>query len=97
MTKNDIIRKITSRKFWLALCVFVTDILVLFRVQENLIAQVCALIMSGAAVVAYIIAEGLTDAAGAKAEQETHVVHVPVDKLPDDEAHPPEEQEEEAE
>ena len=77
MTKQDWVRKLTSRKFWLAVSVFVTDILVIFKVPENTITQVCALIMSGAAVVAYIIGEGIADAAGAKAEPT--VVYVPTD------------------
>lgn len=77
MTKQDWVRKLTSRKFWLAVSVFVTDILVIFKVPENTITQVCALIMSGAAVVAYIIGEGIADAAGAKAEPT--VVYVPSD------------------
>ena len=82
MTKQDWIRKLTSRKFWLAVIVFVTDILVIFKVPENTITQVCAIIMSGAAVVAYIIGEGLADAAGAKAEPT--VIYVPTDEFFDD-------------
>lgn len=79
MTKQDWVRKLTSRKFWLAVSVFVTDILVIFKVPENTITQVCALIMSGAAVVAYIIGEGMADAAGAKAEPT--VIYVPSDSM----------------
>ena len=82
MKKIDWIRKLTSRKLWLAISVFVTDILVLFKVPENTITQVCALIMSGAAVVAYIIAEGLADAAHAEAEPT--VIYVPTDEFFDE-------------
>lgn len=63
ITWNDIVRKLTSRKFWLALATFVTGILKFNGAAEDTTVQVAALIMSGAAVVAYIIGEGLADAA----------------------------------
>ena len=31
MSKEDIIRKLTSRKFWLAVAAFVTELIVVFR------------------------------------------------------------------
>lgn len=68
MTKADIIRKLTSRKFWLAIIGFVTPLLLAFGVAENTTAQVAALIMAGADVIGYILAEGLTDAAHTKTE-----------------------------
>ena len=46
MTKQDIIRKLTSRKFWVAVAGFVSG-----------------LILQGASVLGYIIAEGLADGA----------------------------------
>lgn len=55
-------RKLTSRKFWMALVAFVTPLLLAFGVAENDVAQIVAIIMAGADVVAYIIAEGLVDA-----------------------------------
>lgn len=68
MTKADIIRKLTSRKFWLAIIGFVTPLLLAFGVAENTTAQVAALIMAGADVIGYILAEGLADAAHAETE-----------------------------
>lgn len=68
MTKADIIRKLTSRKFWLAIIGFVTPLLLAFGVAENTTAQVAALIMAGADVIGYILAEGLADAAHAENE-----------------------------
>ena len=62
MTKTDIIRKLTSRKFWLAVVGFVAPLLLAFGATENTTAQVTAIIMAGADVVAYLIAEGLVDA-----------------------------------
>ncbi len=60
--------KLTSRKFWLAIVGFVGPLLLAFGVSEEVVAQVTSLIISGASVVAYIIAEGLVDAAAAKPE-----------------------------
>ncbi len=63
---EDLRRKLTSRKFWAALAVFVAGMIKAFGGAESVAAEVTALIMAGAAVVAYIIGEGLIDAAGAK-------------------------------
>ena len=59
--------KLTSRKFWVAIASFVTMMLTAFFGQsENEAAKVTALIMAGASVVAYVVGEGLVDAADAK-------------------------------
>ena len=55
--------KFTSRKFWAAVADFVGMLLIALRVAEGTAAQVTALIMAGAGVVAYILGEGLIDAA----------------------------------
>ena len=55
-------RKLTSRKFWAAVVNFVTQLLLAFRLDENEVAQIAAIIMAGAGVVAYIIGEGMADA-----------------------------------
>lgn len=57
--------KLTSRKFWLAIAQFVSMLILFFKGTEETATQVTALIMAGAAVVAYIIGEGLADMAGA--------------------------------
>lgn len=56
-------RKLTSRKFWMAIVAFITPLMLAFGVAESDAAQVTAIIMAGADVVAYIIAEGMVDAA----------------------------------
>ena len=66
--KEDIIRKLTSRKFWAALIGFITGLLIYLGKSEAETAQIAALIMSGASVIAYIIGEGLIDAASASAD-----------------------------
>lgn len=60
-------QKLSSRKFWAAVVNFITQLLLAFRVAESEVAQVAAVVMAGAGVIAYIIGEGLADAAGAGA------------------------------
>lgn len=54
-------RKLTSRKLWVAVAGFVSGLLIYFGHTEQDAAQVAALIMSGASVIAYCIGEGLAD------------------------------------
>lgn len=65
MKNIDWVRKLTSRKFWVAVASFVSMMIVAFGGTENSASQVAALIMAGASVIAYIIGEGLTDVANA--------------------------------
>lgn len=60
--------KLTSRKFWLAIIGLVSGILIAFRVDAETVETVSGVIMSAASVVAYIIGEGLADAAGAASD-----------------------------
>lgn len=64
-------KKFTSRKFWSAVASFVSMLIVALRGSDELAVQVTALIMAGAAVVAYIIGEGFADAA---AVEQTYVI-----------------------
>ena len=61
MEKIDWKRKLTSRKFWLAVVTFVTLLLVFFNVPQNTATQVAEIIMAGATVIGYVIGEGLAD------------------------------------
>lgn len=64
MKKIDWVRKLTSRKFWMAVTSFVSMMIVACGGTDSQSTQVSAIIMAGASVVAYVIAEGLTDATG---------------------------------
>lgn len=55
MSREDIIRKLTSRKFWLAVAAFVTDLIVAFKGDAELAETLSGMIMAGATVIAYIV------------------------------------------
>ena len=59
-------RKLTSRKFWMAVVAFITPLLLAFGVTEDSVTQVTAIIIAGADVLAYILAEGMVDANSTK-------------------------------
>jgi hypothetical protein len=63
MDKEMIIRKLTSRKFWMALAAFVSGLILAFGGAEGTANTVSGVILQGAAVIGYVLAEGLTDAA----------------------------------
>lgn len=57
-------RKLTSRKLWLAVAAFVSGLIVAFGGAESTANTVSGVLLQGAAVLGYLLAEGLTDAAG---------------------------------
>ena len=59
--KIDWKRKLTSRKLWVAIAGFVAGLIVAFGGGSTIAETVSGCILSGAAVVAYIIGEGLAD------------------------------------
>lgn len=69
MKRIDWARKLTSRKFWCALAGFVSLMLTAFRVADTTAAQVTELLMAGGLLVAYVLAEGWTDASAAGEEE----------------------------
>lgn len=64
--KIDWKRKLTSRKLWVAVAAFVSGLIMAFGGGENTAATVSGCILQGAAVIGYLLAEGLTDAAAAE-------------------------------
>lgn len=56
-------RKLTSRKLWLAIADFVGMLIIAFGYAESTATQVTSIIMAGAGVIGYLIAEGLADGA----------------------------------
>ena len=70
MKKIDWVRKLTSRKLWMAMANFVGMLIVALGGTDNQATQVTALIIAGATVIAYIVGEGLVDAANKVPEGE---------------------------
>lgn len=64
VTKQDIIHKLTSRKFWMSLATLVFMIMVYCGASEGSATQVVAIIMAAATVVGYVLGEGLADQGG---------------------------------
>jgi uncharacterized membrane protein len=58
-------KKLTSRKFWMAVVAFVTPLMLAFGMTQDSVTQITAIIMAGADVLAYIVAEGMVDAKSA--------------------------------
>ena len=65
MNKSDIIRKLTSRKLWLAVASFISMLAVALGMAQGQAEKVAALVMAGASVLSYVLAEGWADASGA--------------------------------
>ena len=66
MYKNiDWAGKLSSRKFWALIAALLTAVLVLFRVSDEVITQVVAVVGAFASIAVYIFAEASIDAARA--------------------------------
>lgn len=61
MRKEDLIRKLTSRKLWLSLASFISMLLISAGKTTGQAEQVAALVMAGATVIGYVLGEGLAD------------------------------------
>lgn len=69
MTKEQIIKKLTSRKFWVLIAAFIGSLLMAFNFGENEIAQITAIITNFASVAIYILAEASVDKAAAQGKK----------------------------
>ena len=56
-------QKLTSRKFMMAVIGFITSMLAFFALSEEVMAQIVALVTATLNMVAYILGEGMVDAA----------------------------------
>lgn len=62
MNKETIIRKLTSRKLWVAIAGFVSGVIVAMDGDAGTAETISGLILQGASVLGYLLAEGLADA-----------------------------------
>ncbi len=60
--KIDWIAKISSRKLWAMIADFVVMLMIAFRAEPDTALQIGALIIAGAAPIAYILGESWIDA-----------------------------------
>ena len=56
-------KKLTSRKFWMAIAGFVVGLIFAFKGSNEMAETISGCIMSGGSVIAYILGEGLADSA----------------------------------
>ena len=63
--KIDWARKLTSRKWWIAVAAFVVAVVVMFGESAETAERIGAIILLAADVVGYTLAEGLADMSGA--------------------------------
>ena len=61
MKKEEFMRKVISRKFWMAVAEFVTAVLIFLKKDATYAEEVGALIMLGVTPIAYMFAEGWAD------------------------------------
>lgn len=59
--KIDWKTKLTSRKFWVSIANLVAMLVVAFGGNQDKAVQITAIIMAGATVIGYALAEGLVD------------------------------------
>ncbi len=59
--KIDWKRKLTSRKLWVSIAGFVAGLVIIFGGTQETADKITGAIMSGAAVVGYVLGEGLAD------------------------------------
>ena len=67
--KINWIQKLTSRKFWVAVAAFVSGLVRAFGGDESTAQTVSGCILQGAAVLGYLLAEGLVDTARAEGSE----------------------------
>lgn len=70
MDKIDWKRKLTSRKLWVAIAGFIAGLIVAFGGSNETAETVSGCILSGAAVVGYVVGEGLADSANSRKDEE---------------------------
>ena len=59
--KIDWKKKLTSRKFWMAVAGFISGLIIAFTGDETIASTISGCVMSAASVIGYMIGEGLAD------------------------------------
>lgn len=66
MTKEQIIAKLTSRKFWSGLVGMISGLALIFGADENTAQMIGGVVLELGSIIAYCMGEGIADAARAK-------------------------------
>ncbi len=74
MTKQEFLRKISSRKFQAAVVAIIIPLLALLKVDEPTKGEIVAMVTAVLACLGYMFAEATVDAARAKAPQFIEVI-----------------------
>ena len=61
-------KKLTSRKLWVAIAGFISGLILAFGGGEGIASAVSGVILQGASIVGYLLAEGLVDASHTERE-----------------------------
>lgn len=78
--KIDWKRKLSSRKFWLAVAGFVSGLILAFGGSDGQATTITGVILQGASVIGYLLGEGLSDAAAAG----VHITEATTEELTDE-------------
>lgn len=71
--KIDWVRKLSSRKFWVAVAGFVSGLIIYLGGTPERAAATEGLILSGASIIVYMLAEAVADAAHADDYEGKHL------------------------
>lgn len=61
MDKNELTRKLTSRKFWVLLIALVSAVLAFLKFDKGSIEQITTIIMAFGAMISYVLGESYVD------------------------------------
>ncbi len=79
MNKQELIRKLSSRKFWTAIAAWLTSLLTAFNVADATKQQVGLVVTGIGALAVYMLAEGIADKGrSGAASTETTLPTIPV-------------------
>ncbi len=70
ITMKNIIKKLSSRKLWIAIAGIITGLAAAFGITENEYIQIAGVVTSAVSVASYILGEAKIDAAAADRKNE---------------------------
>lgn len=74
MKKEDFLRKIVSRKFWVLLVGFVGSILAFAKLDQGSVEQITTIIMSFGAMISFVLGESYVDGKRLEGDSITNII-----------------------